>query len=159
MNHSIKWVRTELLSYLLQLCLEVHATCQHRIAYYMCQNKPCKYDSNSTNYIFVLTNHVLYLSARKYSSDTPLYFRCLDSIIGEQLKKIRHSLADILTLDTAAASATDRLSVVRASMRNGTNKSRKVLLPPKCSDECCELNLESKEETFMISFEYNKNVQ
>ncbi len=53
--------------------------------------------------------------------------RCLESIIGEQLKKIRHSLADILTLDTAAASATDRLSVVRASMRNGSNKPKKVV--------------------------------
>ncbi len=58
----------------------------------------------------------------------PERFRCLESIIGEQLKKIRHSLADILTLDTAAASATSRLSVVRASMRQGTTKPKKVRL-------------------------------
>ena len=43
--------------------------------------------------------------------------RCIQTLIEEQLKKIRSTLADITTLDTATLSAEDHLNTLRASKR------------------------------------------
>ena len=43
--------------------------------------------------------------------------RCLECVIGEQLRKVETTLKDINSLETATASANDRLSQVRASIR------------------------------------------
>jgi len=66
------------------------------------------------------------LPAQQSLEHVPKLNLCLESIIEEQLNKLKHSLADIKTLDTATASATDRLKTVRASIRNVSAQGEEV---------------------------------
>ncbi|XP_053405798.1 unconventional myosin-IXAb-like isoform X4 [Mercenaria mercenaria] len=61
---------------------------------------------------------------------------CIEKILQEQLYKLKATLQDINTLESAEATANERLSVVRASMRNSTNVGKKqVQVQPSLSED------------------------
>ncbi|ELU02859.1 hypothetical protein CAPTEDRAFT_226894 [Capitella teleta] len=60
------------------------------------------------------------LPAQESLSHIPKQTRCIQCILEEQLRKVQLTLADINTLDRATISAEDRLSVVRASIRQSS---------------------------------------
>jgi len=55
------------------------------------------------------------LQAQDSLSDISKQTKCVETIVGEQLRKVRATLADITTLDTACHTATHRLSSLRSS--------------------------------------------
>ena len=59
------------------------------------------------------TNKVV--PAQDSLTDISRQTQCIETIIGEQLRKVRATLADIDTLDEACHTATHRLSSLRSS--------------------------------------------
>jgi myosin-9 len=59
------------------------------------------------------TNKVV--PAQDSLNDISRQTQCVETIIQEQLRKVRSTLADIETLDTACHTATNRLSTLRSS--------------------------------------------
>ena len=53
--------------------------------------------------------------------------QCIETIISEQLKKVRSTLADIDTLDTACHTATHRLSSLRSSKVNWKTWEKNII--------------------------------
>ncbi|XP_021359293.1 unconventional myosin-IXa-like isoform X7 [Mizuhopecten yessoensis] len=65
------------------------------------------------------------LQAQDSLSQVPRQTKVINHIIQEQLYKLKSTLEDISTLETAAETATDRLNVVRASMRKSPIEEKK----------------------------------
>ncbi|XP_069137072.1 unconventional myosin-IXb-like isoform X5 [Argopecten irradians] len=65
------------------------------------------------------------LQAQDSLSQVPRQTKVINHIIQEQLYKLKSTLEDITTLETAAETATDRLNVVRASMRKSPVEEKK----------------------------------
>ncbi|XP_052828154.1 unconventional myosin-IXAa isoform X5 [Octopus bimaculoides] len=58
------------------------------------------------------------MQAQESLQQVPKQSQCIESIISEQLRKLKATLADISTLNTAQATANDRLIYVRASIKS-----------------------------------------
>ncbi|CAE1298624.1 unnamed protein product [Acanthosepion pharaonis] len=57
------------------------------------------------------------MQAQESLQQVPKQSQCIENIISEQLRKLKVTLADISTLSTAQATANDRLTHVRASIK------------------------------------------
>ncbi|GAB1606082.1 unconventional myosin-IXAa-like [Argonauta hians] len=99
-------------------------------------------DSNkmSTNGLAIIFVPCLLRSDKKMQAQeslqqVPKQSQCIESIISEQLRKLKVTLADISTLNTAQATANDRLNYVRASI--------KTPKPGESPEEECEEAIKS----------------
>ena len=108
----VEWEQT--FAYHLPLVCEPLAHCVFRLLYHNCT-------------CMKMVAHVKIVNALQVRF-TPHYRSCVQCIIEAQLQKIKHTIADIKTLDSATATAEERLSVVRASIRSYQQSNRGVSL-------------------------------
>jgi myosin IX len=75
------------------------------------------------------------LQAQDSLSDISKQTQCVETIVGEQLRKVRSTLADISTLDTACHTATHRLSSLRSSKIFQPEPAAPPAVPPVSGHE------------------------
>ncbi|KAK2181262.1 hypothetical protein NP493_404g02041 [Ridgeia piscesae] len=97
------------------------------------------------------------LPAQDTLSHVPKQTICIQCIIEEQLAKLRNLLVDIRTLDSAEASAVDRLSELRASIRAHSIDVTDGHTPDPTTPEILELEEEKKLSAQIISLQQEKD--